>query len=427
MFSVSFACIQLSEVIMKLILTILIFATLAFDLSAQTQIPVKFDGQIRARNEADARDFNSDTEVNTYSLLRTRFGAAIQPTSDVNVYIQIQDSRAFGSEPSTLANTANVDIHQAFFQVNDLWGYPLTLKIGRQEMVYGNQRLIGAVGWSNVGRSFDAAKLSIGKKNTLDLFSAIINENNTPVTGAATPAAVEGEENTDFNFVGAYYKHRNNPDYMLDIYGLFESNLNESIPDENDLNRLTLGSYNKGKFGNSFDFETEVALQLGKRMGQDVSAFMLTGALGYTFQTAKAPSVSIGIDYLSGSEAGDEDYNTFDTIFATNHKFYGYMDYFINIPDNTNDAGLVDIMAKVNYPLSNSLKFNAHFHNFQTAKGDEKNLGNELDLILDYQYNKVASFQFGVSAFVPGDLTEQIFGGNDDIGFWSHTTFLVTF
>ncbi len=81
-------------------------------LSAQgSNTPIKFDGQIRMRSEADGRDFNSDSDVNTYTLLRTRFGAAIQPLEDVNVYIQLQDSRAFGREPSTLANTSNIDVY----------------------------------------------------------------------------------------------------------------------------------------------------------------------------------------------------------------------------------------------------------------------------------------------------------------------------
>jgi len=153
------------------------------------------------RSEADGRDFNSDSDVNTYTLLRTRFGAAVQPLEDVNVYIQLQDSRAFGREPSTLANTSNIDVHQAFFQINNLWNKAIHLKAGRQEMVYGGQRLIGAVGWSNVARSFDGVKLTFGTNSTFDLFSMIINERNVPVPGPATPAATAGLKTLTFNFL----------------------------------------------------------------------------------------------------------------------------------------------------------------------------------------------------------------------------------
>ncbi|MFQ5674730.1 MAG: alginate export family protein [bacterium] len=412
-----------------LILIVLLMSVFLFEgtLTAQiSNVPIKFNGQIRMRSEADGRDFNNDSDINSYTLLRTRFGAAMQPADDVNVYIQIQDSRAFGLEPNTLANTSNLDIHQAFFQVNRLWNKNISIKVGRQEMIYGSERILGAVGWSNVGRSFDGVKLTVGKTNTFDLFSMIINESSQPVLGPATPTTTAGRDNADYNLFGVYYKHRKKSQYMLDVYGLFESNLNETVPGEDDLNRLTIGSYSKGRFSDNVDFETELALQLGKRRGQDVTAFMLTGSVGYTFQSARRPSVRAGIDYLSGMDAGDSDYKAFDTLFATNHKFYGFMDYFVNVPVNTNGQGLVDLMIKAKIPFANKFNFNAHFHNFQAAKGDEKNLGNELDLILNYKYNAVASFVLGLAFFIPGDLLEQSFA-NNDIGIWSYSTFLVNF
>lgn len=394
---------------------------------AQSQpLPIKFTGQIRVRSEVDGRDFDSDSDINTYTVIRTRFGAEIQPLQDVNVFIQIQDSRAFGQEPGTLANTSNLDVHQAFFQISNLWDRSIQLKVGRQELVYGTERLLGAVGFSNVGRSLDGIKWTFGSMNKLDLFGMIINESSTPVAGPATPATVSGRDDADNRFFGAYYRYRSNPKYTLDVFGLYESNLNETVPGENDLNRITLGTYNKGSFSANFDFETELAVQFGKRRGQDVLAFMLTGSAGYTFQTAGKPSLRVGYDYLSGMDADDDDYQVFHTLFATNHKFYGFMDYFISIPVNTNGQGLQDFMIKAKTPFATKWNLNAHFHNFRAAKGDERNFGNEVDLILNYQYNSVASFVFGLAFFFPGDLMKQAFA-NDDVGIWSYTTLLVNF
>lgn len=404
-----------------------LYLAIAASLYGQTKsLPVTFDGQIRVRSEADGRDFNNDSDINTYTLMRTRFGARANPTDDVTVYVQIQDSRAFGTEPSTLASTANLDVHQAYFQVSNLWDKNIDLKVGRQEMVYGSQRLIGNVGWSNTGRSFDGVKLSFGKNNNFDLFSMIINEANTPVLGPATPATTAGRESADNSFVGAYYKHRPSSRYKLDVYGLFQSNTQNTLAGDNELNRATVGTYNKGKLNKNLDFETELALQLGKRRGQDVSAYLLSGSVGYTFKTQRKPSVRIGYDYLSGMESGDEDFKAFDTLFATNHKFYGFMDYFINIPVNASGRGLQDFMLKAKIPFGKNWNLNAHYHNFRAAKGAEKNFGNELDLVLNYAYNSVASFQFGLAFFVPGDLVENSFL-NDDIGVWSFTTMLVKF
>ena len=119
---------------------------------------------------------------------------------------------------------------------------------------------------------------------------------------------------------------------------------------------------------------------------------MLTGSVGYTFNTGRKPGVSVGYDYLSGMNSGDEDFKVFDTLFATNHKFYGFMDYFLNIPVNSSGQGLQDFMIKAKLPFADKWRLNAHFHNFRAAKGDEKNFGNELDLILNYAYNSVTCF-----------------------------------
>ncbi|MFQ5752264.1 MAG: alginate export family protein [bacterium] len=410
----------------KYFLLVFVFGLFGNLIAQISSVPIKFNGQIRVRSEVDGRDFNNDSDLNGYTLLRTRFGATIQPLKDVNVFVQIQDSRAFGQELNTLANSSNIDLHQAYFQINNLWNKPIQIKVGRQELIYGNERLIGAVGWSNVGRVFDGIKWTFGRKNELDLFGMTLNESDTPVAAAATPFTVAGREDRGNYFYGAYYKYRSNPEYVLDLYSFFELNLNETVPGEDDLNRATIGTYNNGDFSKNIDFETEVALQIGKRRGQDVVAFMFTGSVGYTFQTATKPDLRIGYDYLSGMNPDDEDYNVFDNLFGTNHKFYGYMDYFVKIPANTNNQGLQDWMVKATVPFAKKWNFNGHFHHFRAAKGVEKNFGNELDLILNYKYSSVASFIIGMSFFLPGDLMEQTFL-NDDFGLWSYTTLLVNF
>jgi hypothetical protein len=104
-------------------------------------------------------------------LFRVRLNAAFQPADKIYTFIQLQDSRERGFEPSTLADTHNVDLHQAYVQVNDLFIDKLTFKIGRMELSYAGQRLIGAVDWHNVGRSFDGEVLryKASEKLTIEL------------------------------------------------------------------------------------------------------------------------------------------------------------------------------------------------------------------------------------------------------------------
>ena len=37
--------------------------------------------------------------------------------------------------------------------------FPVSLKIGRQELSYGDERLVGAFAWNNIGRVFDSARV----------------------------------------------------------------------------------------------------------------------------------------------------------------------------------------------------------------------------------------------------------------------------
>ena len=61
-----------------------------------------------------------------------------------------------GSSPES---DGPADLHQAFVTLGNLKEFPVSAKVGRQELSYGDERLIGAFGWHNIGRVFDGAKL----------------------------------------------------------------------------------------------------------------------------------------------------------------------------------------------------------------------------------------------------------------------------
>jgi len=83
-------------------------------------------------------------------------------------------------------------------------------------------------------------------------------------------------------------------------------------------------------------------------------------------------------------------------------------------------------MVNGRMPLSDVWQLDAHCHICRAAKGEEKNVGTELDLGLNYAYNSAVSFQFALAFFDPGDLMEARFQ-NSDFGVWSYTTLLVGF
>ncbi len=92
-------------------------------------------------------------------LLRTFVHVGYDPTSWLNFYAEGRDSRGFWDEPNPNPDLDTADLHQAFVQIGNPEIFPLIAKIGRQELSYGDERLIGISDWTNVRRTFDAAKL----------------------------------------------------------------------------------------------------------------------------------------------------------------------------------------------------------------------------------------------------------------------------
>ena len=138
---------------------------------------VKIQGQVRTRFEWNDNDFQIGS-ADLAHLLRTRVSVIGAPYEKTLVVVQAQDSRRFGEETSTLGDGSGdqIDFHQAYLQLDQVFDQPIALKVGRQEIVYSGQCLVGAVGWHNVGRAFDAVTVRIGRDSYVDLFNAKLGE-----------------------------------------------------------------------------------------------------------------------------------------------------------------------------------------------------------------------------------------------------------
>jgi hypothetical protein len=63
--------------------------------------PLKFSGQVRQRFEMVDKDFTDTTSFNNQNYLRTRFAVSFD-NDDYSSFVQLQDSRVFGTETNTL-------------------------------------------------------------------------------------------------------------------------------------------------------------------------------------------------------------------------------------------------------------------------------------------------------------------------------------
>ena len=81
----------------------------------------------------------------------------------------MQDARIHGEQAISETRTPNIfadrlDFHQAYLDVRSPASgpVPITVRIGRQKLVYGSQRMVSPLEWVNTARVFDGARVSVG-------------------------------------------------------------------------------------------------------------------------------------------------------------------------------------------------------------------------------------------------------------------------
>lgn len=424
---------------MRPLVLVCFFMTCLFHAKSQDSFPaITFSGNVRVRGEIDMRDFDQSTPPNTFTLLRARLGMEARPVEFVKIFLQVQDSRVFGQEkdPSgsfnTLAHTQNVDLHQGYFEIQRVFLDALSVRIGRQEISYGNERMIGSVGWNNVGRSFDGIVLKYGVPDmTIDAFAATLAEVQS-YPSSSTPASVRSQEDRGADLVGLYASTGGTAE-TYEAYIFHHQDRNQSVPGSSDIKRTTMGARVAG-VESGVDYEVEAAYQAGWIRGRSLSAYLLAVAGGYRTGGNGVQRTAVGCDVLSGTPSGATNERSFDPAFHTGHKFYGFMDYFVAIPAQTQGAGLIDLYGRLTAGLSQNLKGDIWVHHFLTHEGlsvnppaaPQRTLGQEVDCVVQYRYNTAVTFELGTSAFFPGIILRERFGGAST-GVWAYLAAAVSF
>jgi hypothetical protein len=417
---------------MKLILLffVLIISTACFSQNDDW----KFTGHLQLRSELDGRDFSNTTPPITFASLRTRVAVEKSFLNKLNFFVQFQDSRIFGEERGTLASINNIDLHQGYVMLKEPFDWRMEIQAGRFEVAYGTERFFGAVGWHYVGRSWDGVRFkfpSIG----LDAF-ALTHSDYAMYIGNAVPAIYSGNAYSSYSVYGVWEQAKLDEKNKLDVFGYYQINRMKLLSDNSLLSRFTVGSSHFGSYG-ALSTIIEAAYQFGKMADFDISAYLFSAQGSYSFGSS---SLGAGADILSGSDESLK-VKSFDPGFGTNHKFYGYMDYFINIPGNTDMRGLNDFYLFWNYqPKDCDWEASINLHHFmlnQPAKyttvfgpnltqqvTEFSTFGQEIDVTIKYKFIKGTTLTWGGSVFLPGDYMKEIFSRQgikkEDPAFWSY-------
>lgn len=390
------------------------------------QTSITTTGEIRIRSEG-VRPI-SGAKTDQFTLMRSRLGARINASKNVSLFLEAQDSRIFGDGSSSARQT--FDLHQGYIQLSPTSNQKaLSLRAGRQEIALANERLVGAVAWSNTGRTFDGARVSLSPKAisgaqaggaaprwSLDAFSTVIEERGARYgTDKTNP---RNDQSLSGAFFTAALDKKGNA--RVDMTALVDAEAN--FRSYRDARRQTIDLRIRHANVGGLRFELEGAIQGGSqvavsgttRRSQDVQAWLAGIRLGNA-GTAQTPfTVTVGADLLSGDKsAGDGTYSAFNTLYATNHPFYGLMDLFGDPAAATRDRGLHDIFAHGDIRVSDRTKVHTELHQFNLATGSNTNLGWEADIGIPFVLDQQTRFDLGYSVFRAGNGAAAVGLGNE--------------
>ena len=198
---------------------------------------------------------------------------------------------------------------------------PVFVRGGRQEMLYGSQRLLSPLEWANTRRTFEGVKVfRQGDHWDFDAFWV------QPVI----PRANEFDQaDHNQNLYGSWATYRREKGEFIDLYYLGYNNgnqLTEKGIERGPLQVHTFGSRVAGdESGWLWDFEAMT--QFGEQAGQDLVAGAATVGLGRTWTGTGSPSVWAYYDYASGdSDPTSGTSHTFNQLFPFGHYYMGWMD-----------------------------------------------------------------------------------------------------
>lgn len=340
---------------------------------------------------------------------RTRLNFAYG-SEKINAYLSLQDVRVWGDVPTlNSADNNGTSIHEAWAEL--LLTPEFSLKLGRQEISYDDQRIFGAVGWAQQARSHDAV-LAIYKPNVNNHFELGLAINATSESLFETNYALNNYKSMQY-----VWYHINLSPVELSFLALNNGlAYMENDKQEVDYNQ-TFGTH-ATMAKNQLKAEASVYFQTGKIANQNVQAYNASLNASYSFTNGLKPG--LGVEYLSGTDmnATNSNIKSFNPWYGTNHKFNGLMDYFY-VGNHINSVGLIDVYANITY-TKNKFSVSVIPHMFNSAatvtnalnEDMDDYLGTELDMSVTYKWTKDVSFQAGYSQMFATETMEVLKGGN---------------
>jgi hypothetical protein len=336
---------------------------------------------------------------------RSRLGVGAK-AGDVSALLQIQHAIEWGLFGGDALTDPVLFAHQAWLQYkpSDTWW----VRAGRQQLAYGEHRVLGTVGWTQVGRAWDALRFGFYPSDAfgVDVFAGRYD------VGSENPAFEDVSLfNQDAWLTGAYFKIREVAQPALDeidLYALYDVQIDDLSDDQpNTRNVLGLGARLAGKWG-LVDGLAEGVYELGSRClpgpsGQctddtvDLSAWMIDTELGFSVYEPAALRLFVGYSRATGDDPDTADTNeAYFQFYPTAHKWMGLMDI---IGPRSN---VQEIKGGFSFKAG-PFKLRESVHYFNRLEPESETVGLEFDTVASAKLTEILDLGVGHGLFVPSD------------------------
>jgi hypothetical protein len=390
---------------------------------------LKLSGEFRDRIEGHTAYGFVPGDNDQFDLTRTRLGLDFAPDPYFHAFVQARDSEAFGEENIAHITTSMKDVfdlNQAYIEFRNGDNGWFSLKAGRQELQFGDQRLLGVSNWSNATRSWDMVRLSLGSDNVgpwlnnigarLDLFAGSVVKNY--YTSFDEPQA--GHNFYGFNLALTKII----PKATIEPYVYLKTVPSVTAVDKKkgDERLYTSGVRVAGTIPDGFDYRARYSHQSGNYSVDGIDAWAGYGILGYTIPgTRFQPRFSIEYNYASGNKSiGSATVGTFDLLYPTTHQWDRITDLF-------GEENIRDLKPGFDFRPARKLKVRFVYSDLHLAsrydslydttgavlvkvpKGGALStaIGNEADVYGTYDINKRLQIGAGYGYLVAGEFLKQ--------------------
>lgn len=279
--------------------------------------------EVRERVESLAGASFVPARDDAYWLTRVRVDATVTPLRQLRFFGQLQDGRVADKSvpPFTAPFSAPIDLRQAWGEVGTPMSW-VSVRAGRQELAYGDQRLLGHLNWTNAARTFDAVRGTWRPRGwQVDVFEASVVRSLHDLFDRSGA----GSHLTGIYGTGSRWW----PNVDVEPFLLWrrEQNQRGELGAVGRLSAATLGVRLARRPPARTEWATEMAIQRGSLAGDDVRAWAGHWRVRQLVPGRGNVHVSSEFNTASGDRSPTDGVRgTFDQLFPTGHDKYGLAD-----------------------------------------------------------------------------------------------------